>query len=128
MRTSSVDLIIPRSRCAAHVLDSTSRTRRAPSLWVKFGYVVLSIAALSCARVPADTVTLTPIADTSLFEEVPNNNLGGLTHIPAGTTVLSKHSRALFKFDLTQIPANATITSAVARVQVVKVPSGGGTP
>src|SRR2546421_656629 len=83
---------------------------------------VFVLALLARTLVVGDTVTLTPIADTSIFEEVPNNNLGGLPDVPAGTIRLLKRSRALFKFDVSQIPANASITSASLTLQVVKTP------
>src|SRR5436189_144857 len=72
----------------------------------------------------ADQITLSPSADTSLFEFNPTNNLGGYVDIPVGTTREGKRSRGLMKFDLSTIPANATITAATVTVQVVKVPSG----
>ncbi len=76
------------------------------------------------AAVPAlaDTMTLSPVADTSLFESSPNNNLGGLISIPSGTIRTLKRSRALFKFDVSQIPSNATITSVRLALQVTMTP------
>jgi hypothetical protein len=73
----------------------------------------------------ADTITLVPVADTALFEQAPDNNLGGLSDVPAGTTRLLKRGRGLFKFDLSGIPPNATITSAAFTIHVVKEPASG---
>src|SRR5439155_5640417 len=47
--------------------------------------------------------------------------------ILAGTTSSAGRSRALFKFDLTQLPADASVTSVAFTIQVVKKnPSGVG--
>ena len=71
----------------------------------------------------ADLVTnLNPLADTSLLETLPDNNLGGLTDVPVGTTPMGR-SRGLFKFDLTSLPANATILSVTVTLTVTKLPS-----
>ena len=79
-------------------------------------YVLL----LVCAAVgKAELVTnLRPVADTSLLESNPDNNLGGLSAIPAGTTQQGK-SRALFRFDLTTIPAGGLVTTAELTVVAV---------
>jgi len=67
----------------------------------------------------ADQVAaLTPVADTSLLESNHDNNLGGLSSIPAGTTQQGR-SRALFRFDLTTIPAGAMVTAAELGVVAV---------
>src|SRR5437879_1976221 len=103
MQTSLADLAHLRFGRGDDYSHPAWRGPQAASLWARFRGLALALTVLSGAGAWADTITLAPIADTSLFEEVPDNNLGGLTHIPAGTTVLSKRSRALFKFDLTQI-------------------------
>jgi hypothetical protein len=63
-------------------------------------------------------IHLTPIADTSLLESNPDNNLGGLASVPAGTTP-SGRSRALFRFDLAVIPSNAAITAVEFSIAAV---------
>lgn len=78
----------------------------------------------------ADVVTnLNPVADTSLFESSPDNNLGSWTDIPVGTTAGTSgpplRSRGLMRFDFSQIPANAIVTSAALTLQLVKKPSPG---
>ena len=71
------------------------------------------------------TVTLQPAADTSLFENGPDNNLGA-TDLASGTIRIGPKSRALIRFDLAgQVPANATIMSAEFRIRVSKAPPGG---
>jgi len=61
---------------------------------------------------------LVPVADTSLLESNPDNNLGALSSIPAGTTAQGR-SRALFKFDLSGIPSGAGITAVELTVSAV---------
>ncbi len=75
----------------------------------------------------ADQVQLSPVADTSLFEANPDNNLGAYTNLPAGATETGMRARALIRFDLTDaIPAGGTITSVSLTVTVVRTPSTGG--
>ena len=71
---------------------------------------------------------LNPSADTSLFETFPNNNLGAVQSLAAGTTGNGFRSRALLKFDFTAagIPLGATINSVTLSLTVVIVPGGGG--
>jgi uncharacterized repeat protein (TIGR01451 family) len=72
----------------------------------------------------AETVTNRPVADACLFEPAPNNNLGGSDHVAAGTirTGTGPRTRALYRFDLTNIPTNAVVTSARATFRVVRIP------
>lgn len=71
----------------------------------------------------ADTVTNIAVADTSLFETDPDNNLGRST-LASGTTAQGMKSRALLKFDLSNIPAGAVITNVRVQVTVTKSPAG----
>ncbi len=82
-----------------------------------FLLVLLSITGST--RLAADTVTLAPVADTALFENNPENNLGGMTFFPAGANISSIRSRALLRFDLTSIPTNAVVTNAFLALRVV---------
>jgi hypothetical protein len=83
---------------------------------------LLTVALLcSAAGLPAETVTLTPSADTSMFEFAPLNNLGGMMTLAAGRTASRGPARALIKFDITNaVPAGAQIVAARVRVVVVK--------
>jgi hypothetical protein len=88
--------------------------------------LILGMALLAAAdSVCADTITnLSAVADTALFEPKPANNLGGLRDFPVGLTA-DVHGpplrcRGLVKFDLTQLPTNALITSAEVTVQVIR--------
>lgn len=69
----------------------------------------------------ADSVTLTPVADTSLFEGSPDNNLGGVQAIVAGNTATPSPTRALLKFNLLEaVPAGSHINQATLQLSVVR--------
>lgn len=65
-------------------------------------------------------------ADTSLWERDPDDNLGGMELLPAGTVGKDgnwKNSRLLMKFDIgAHVPAGAIIQSATIGFHVVRVP------
>jgi hypothetical protein len=73
---------------------------------------------------------LIPSADSALFEQAPDDNVGGFTDMPCGSTFGNDGRpfawRALVRFDLSQLLANATIVSATLAVQVVKRPGSPG--
>src|ERR1051326_3079342 len=67
--------------------------------------------------------TLHPVADTTLFELTPDNNMGGDVTLASGKTGLATASRALIRFDLAAgVPANASVVSARLTLNVVKSP------
>ena len=77
----------------------------------------------------AETITLRPVADTSMHEIAPTFNMGGHTHVASGTTQKRTKSRGFFRFDLEgQIPPNATISSVSLVLTVTGTPPGGGAP
>ncbi len=82
--------------------------------------------------VHADSIALHPVADTTLFESAPNDNMGGWTHIAAGSTGSQgerTRNRGLVRFDpASALPAGAQITSVSLQLTVVLVPgqAGGG--
>lgn len=85
----------------------------------------LVVCVTFCANMAsgADTVLLTPSADTTLFQSSPDNNMGGVFTLAAGMTGHATASRALMKFDMTgQIPANAVVTGARLRLTIVRTP------
>jgi hypothetical protein len=90
------------------------------------------ICSLMNLVVSAATVTLRPVADTTLFESSPNDNMGGWTHVAAGTTGVAgdrTRNRGLFKFDIAaQIPRTAVIQKVVLTLKVTGIPGsmGGG--
>jgi uncharacterized repeat protein (TIGR01451 family) len=79
-------------------------------------------------RITPTVVSLTPIADNTLFED-PTGNLsdGAGPHFYVGSTGPTAGNlarRGLLKFDLSSIPAGSTINSATLTLNVSKVPGG----
>ena len=74
----------------------------------------------------AESITLTPVADTALFEYEPNFNFGAENDLPAGTIGRAggfNRSRILLKFDVARsIPTNVVISRAVLTLTAVKSP------
>ena len=88
----------------------------------------IAIAAILCHLVQAgaETISLQPVADTTLFQIAPNNNLGGAGFFNAGTAGNGNRNRALLRFDISgSIPAGSIITSASVSMDVVRQPSSG---
>ena len=81
---------------------------------VGFGGAIDSLAA---------SATLHPTADATLFEAAPDNNLGDSGSFMAGLRPKGGRSRGLVRFDLSTVPANATITSVSLGLTVVRTPS-----
>ena len=63
-----------------------------------------------------------PVADTSLLEVSPTNNLGGYPGMNAGTTQEFKKTRALTRFDFSILPTNAVILSVALQIEVTRHP------
>lgn len=76
----------------------------------------------------ADSVTLRPIADTTLIETAPNNNLGGQPFANSGTTQNFTKNRALFRFDVSAIPPGAQVESVSLTFEVTRQPVDGYAP
>ena len=76
----------------------------------------------------ADSVTLRPVADTTLIETAPNNNLGGQTFANSGTTQNFTKNRALFRFDVSAIPTAAQVDSVSLAFEVTRQPVDGYAP
>jgi hypothetical protein len=73
----------------------------------------------------AATATLVPDRDNTLFEDATgslSNGAGG--YLFAGTTAGPERRRALIHFDLSSLPANATITAATLRLVMSQTSSG----
>jgi len=77
---------------------------------------------------PRPHVTLTPVADTSLFENAPDNNLGAASLVSGtiGSSGSGKRSRALIRFLPEGFPAGATLTSATLGLTLIRSPSESG--
>lgn len=97
-----------------------------PTSWI---VVLLSwLTAFLCPdRLIAQSVTLKAVADTSLYEPSPNNNMGREPTMISGQRSKGGRTRGLVRFDLSSIPPNAIITSAALTLAVVKTPSAGVT-
>lgn len=67
----------------------------------------------------ATTVSLPCTADTGIFEQFPNNNLGAMTIMPIGRSGQGTIGRGLFKFDTSEIPAGSRVVSAALELSVV---------
>lgn len=81
-------------------------------------WLVLALLPLST---PAEVVTLTPVADTALFEQVPDNNLGASQSVAVGNTAAASATRSLLKFDLrSAVPVGSTVTGASLELTVVR--------
>ncbi len=86
-------------------------------------FVVLVLGAHSLF---ADTVSLTPVADTSIAEVAPSNNAGARSWLNIGDNMHLQRNRALIKFDIAgNIPAHARISSATLWLTVTGIPADG---
>src|SRR2546430_105253 len=75
-------------------------------------------------RLHADSVVLTSVADTTLIEAAPDNNLGGAPIVNAGTTQTFTRNRGLFRFDIaSEIPPGSRITRVDFVVAVTGKPN-----
>jgi hypothetical protein len=97
--------------------------------WQNVFRTLVPISALALSAVgptQAATLNLHPVADTTLQEAFPNNNLGDGTSFQAGGRRQGGRARGLMRFDIAgSLPAGATITSVSLTLNVVGVPSGG---
>ncbi len=84
----------------------------------------LGAAGLGTLLLPAVAVTnvFSPVADTSLLEVAPLNNLGGFGGMNAGTTQEFMRTRALMRFDLTSLPTNSVVLAAKLELVVTRTP------
>ena len=84
---------------------------------------------MSLVRVVAGSVSLVPVADTTLFQPDPDHNLGAVDSLAVGGTATGALARSLIRFDLTsQVPSGARIVSVRLSFHVVKIPTSGGVP
>ena len=85
-------------------------------------------ASILCAllasefRLSAATMALPAVADSTLFEASPDNNLGDGTTFMAGLRPKGGRSRGVLRFDLTRLPANIVINSAALTLTVTTTP------
>ena len=73
------------------------------------------------ALLHAETVTITPAADTTLFQTYPDNNLGATPTLIAGTTFNGWSNRAVMKFDIaSNLPPGAVVLSVSLQLTVTR--------
>ena len=89
--------------------------------------LTLAVALCGCGlAAQAASTNLNPVADTTLFEHDPTNNLGGKLDTIVGRINSGDHSRALYQFDLEDIlPTNATISAASLNLVVTSANGSG---
>ncbi|MDX2131864.1 MAG: DNRLRE domain-containing protein [Planctomycetota bacterium] len=83
--------------------------------------ITAAVCALASSLGLAETVTLSPIADATLFDGLDQNNAHGAgPHVFVGVTRDAYARRALVQFDLSQIPGNAVISGASLTLTVTR--------
>lgn len=88
-----------------------------------WGLVLCAAAVWAPWGTRADTITVPAVADTFITASSPDFNAGAHAWFDTGTDGLGGVRRGLLRFDLSSVPVGATITSAVVRLTVVRVPS-----
>src|SRR3954452_22934406 len=92
-----------------------------PRFGMRFKLIFVFAVAGVAQSLDAVTLTLAPVADTTLFQLYPMNNLGGELTMISGVTANEQVNRALLRFNLTNsLPANATIQRVSLNVTVIK--------
>jgi len=93
---------------------------------MKFGKWLVTVLAGGCLFIvgpglrATQTATLSCVADTSLFEENPDNNLGGMLFLPIGRSDTGFRARAVYKFTVADtLPAGSVIRDATLELEVV---------
>jgi hypothetical protein len=85
--------------------------------------LLASLLAFAVFNAFGASVTLSPVADTTLSERYPNNNFGAMTHFNSGTTQNSNYNRGLLRFDVAAaLPADAKIISASLLFEITGEP------
>lgn len=75
----------------------------------------------------AESVSLTPAADTTIFAHDPDNNMGAERELILGAVsknAPANKARLLIRFDLTSLPPTAVVTNVTLSVSVIKEHSG----
>ncbi len=85
---------------------------------------LFSLLFLICSTTTAQTVVLNAVTDNTIYSEFTNNSNGAGENFTAGVICTGPLRRGLIKFDLSSIPAGATITSASLKLVVNKTVSG----
>jgi hypothetical protein len=86
------------------------------------------MTALEASYARADVIEATSSRDTTIFQNNPNNSLGGAVTIYAGTNSNNSPRRSLIAFDLSAIPAGSTINSVRLDLVLADVSGGESVP
>jgi hypothetical protein len=101
--------------------DLPAKNRQHAGRVVTSAFLFLTIASSR-----ADSVTLTPVADSSLLGFDPNHNNGANPAIIVGNNFHSVTNRGLLRFDIAgKLPAGSTITRADLVLEVTGIPADG---
>jgi hypothetical protein len=92
---------------------------------MKIGLLIF-LAAFGAASVRADVMTFGAIHDTSIVEEDPSNSNGGGPGLFVGTDGDNSPHRALISFNVSGIPAGATVTNVQLTLTLGQVAGAGG--
>jgi len=92
---------------------------------MKKALVSFTAVTLAGVSLPAATLTLAPVADTTLQSAYAGNNVGGDSSLWIGARRQGGVARGLFRFDLSSVPAGSTINSVSLTLSVTRTPSGG---
>jgi hypothetical protein len=87
--------------------------------------ILIAAFMLSVHSAHADSLTIGPSGDTWMLALAPDNNMGGADNFAAGFNTQLSPMRALIRFNLSSIPTNATVTSAVLTLTVIKADHAG---
>src|SRR5262245_1386793 len=142
--TCRLATVIPAVNCRAIIDSPSGRETLAPSArngrtteamglrapWRLAFLLSIELGFLSFSSThAAESVTITPSADTALLQHYPSNNFGGMQWFNSGTTQIYTTNRGLLKFDVAaHVPRGAQILSASLVVEVVGQPVDGDTP
>lgn len=86
-------------------------------------FASLLAGALAIANAGAATINVPASADTFIINGLSDNNAGGAGLIDVGSDGSVRARRTLIQFDLSSVPAGATVTSASLRLQITMVPA-----
>jgi hypothetical protein len=93
---------------------------------MKVQLLVLSLLSFAVTSAWADVLTIGANHDTTLFQNNVSNSSGGGPGLFAGTNGATSPRRALISFDLSGIPAGATITGVQLTLTVGQIAGSGG--
>lgn len=102
-------------------LAHSNNTYTLPITFISRTITLLLVAFAFASGARGDFISLSDVADTSLYENNPDANLGATTLV-SGQNERNSVARSLFRFDLGAIPANATITQVTFSLSVVRQP------